>query len=121
MSPCPNLEQLECFLAEQLSPTEHADLESHVESCLSCQQALAKLLEISCKPTGANGAEADGPRPDFVPRLKEQVPVDGFSGPGWHSSLAVPFPGPPTPRGLLGRLQAYHIVEQLGCGATGFV
>src|SRR5262249_23607020 len=36
-------------------------------------------------------------------------------------SCAIRFPEPPTARGSLGRLECYHIVAELGQGASGIV
>src|SRR5262249_44263422 len=117
MPPCLSQEELERFLAEQLPPADRDRAERHIEACPPCPAALHRLLAPPPAP-GSTAPPLD-PDPNFLSRLK-RAPPDAVLDPAVAVvSLQVRFPGPPTPLGPLGQLQTYHIVELLGCGATG--
>src|SRR5271170_7251609 len=97
---CPALEQLRHLLAEQLTEAEQATLESHLETCAACQQALEELTPVSERwqhpkrrlPQGSGEAA-------FLHRLA--------AGPAEHVGSTLP-PG-------------YDILQELGRGASGVV
>ena len=55
---CPNTEQLQRLLSEQLEPQEEADLAIHIEQCEHCHQELERLTTSRgscCTDTGIGG------------------------------------------------------------------
>jgi WD40 repeat protein/serine/threonine protein kinase len=132
MNPCIPPEQLQRLLAEQLSETERKVLDAHVDACARCQETLVRLLEAKDDSTAverelmcrSNSAPRSESPEDFLRRIKSRppllprtVPCSANGGP----PLDILFPDPPTVAGSLGRLDSYHILEELGRGAFGAV
>src|SRR5262249_9380743 len=114
-------------------PAERQALETHVETCPHCQETLGRLIE--------------DPEDDVVDidlrLLQRRLPQPGPEGgtellcrlqeqPGTRAgTLRAPSGGalpsgirsrePPTAGGPLGRLEGYHIVAELGRGASSIV
>ena len=129
MSACASEEQLRQLLAGEFSQDGHEAIQEHVEACRACQEALGRL---SGDTPGLDWRylRGTGPRPvpesdlDLVRRLQETLAADTGTGTGPEDGPGprpVEFPGPPTDKGPLGRLEFYHIVAELGRGAFGFV
>jgi WD40 repeat protein/serine/threonine protein kinase len=133
MSPCVDDELLRRLLAEQLDPAEQQAADAHVDRCIRCQDRLSRLLDETDEGC-TNGyrdllRRAGSPSPTepgegFLRRLQDidlseeaTAPAEGES----PAPSAIHFPDPPTKRGPLGRLESYHIVAELGCGAYGLV
>jgi hypothetical protein len=60
MIACPNAEQLQSMLDEQLSGSEAMAVQGHAEVCSACRQALAELTGIS--PLSGAGIAKPEPR-----------------------------------------------------------
>src|SRR5690349_2926844 len=127
MNPCHCAERLRSFVANQLSAAEQAALDAHLRQCVPCQQALEALLDEprggaagDCPALAAGRrAEEAGPLEPFLRDLLDNRPDLASSAAGTAGESASPtlrFPGPPTARGPLGRLESYHIMEELGRG-----
>jgi serine/threonine protein kinase len=125
MSPCPSREQFRQLLSEQLSDDLRALIERHVEACARCQQTLARLSDgdetndwrylRSSGPLSVPESDAEIAR-----YLKDNPP--GEVGPASEEGQGpIEFPGPPTEKGPLGRLEAFHIRRELGRGRFGVV
>jgi hypothetical protein len=127
------LEQFQRLLAEQLSASERQVLEAHVDTCVECQETLAGLIDDGTDQAGdINLQLLQRSKPestpevlaDFLRRFQErpQTSVPGASEtPAARMPCTLHFPGPPSERGPLGRLESYHVVAELGQGATGHV
>jgi serine/threonine protein kinase len=114
---CPPADDLERLLAEQLSGPERETVESHVESCTTCQDRLERLSGEPARPVG-NSALAAGPEPraEFLRRLRETPPRADTSDlpasnhrhdlPSWFER---------------GRIAQYEVLEKLGKGGMGTV
>jgi WD40 repeat protein/serine/threonine protein kinase len=131
MSPCIAPDQFQRMLAEQLTAADHQALDAHVETCSQCQQTLERLLNHGQGDTTAdlwlrpNCANNGSPAlPPFLRELQQHSPDLTATAPerlvAGEPSL-LHFPDPPTARGPLGRLGAYHIVSALGHGGFGHV
>ncbi len=74
MKICPDLEQLQRLLAEQLPPSQRSALETHIETCRRCQQTLERLtgdsLLLRSEPVGNSAQPA-------LLLLRRQHPEDG--------------------------------------------
>jgi hypothetical protein len=110
MSDCPQREQLERLLAEQLVGPDLDVLESHVELCAACQEVLARLagdaLVSATAPPSAGRPSQQGPAAAFIRRLK-QAPPDGPT-----LRAAAPPDQWPTVAG-------YQLLGELGRGGMG--
>src|SRR5689334_15753096 len=98
MIPCPSPEQLHQLLSEQLSGPEHDRVESHVEVCRACQQALEEMN-------------------DTVPAGGRQPPESGEAGSaaGFLRRLALVSPAGPTgPAGGDGGADTVEVGARLG-------
>src|SRR5262245_40883601 len=65
---CPDAEELQRLIEERLGPVRAAEIEAHVESCLTCQEQLERLTACGAwdkleraaqRPTELDGAIAD--------------------------------------------------------------
>lgn len=125
---CPSETQLRRWLEAAGKESLHADIVCHIDQCLCCQATLDRLTDdpetkrwraIHRGPLSSSGAAPLGPL------LQD---LSSYSPSSWLSSIQEPatagsigFPDPPTPQGPLGQLGVYHIVRELGRGATGYV
>jgi WD40 repeat protein len=132
MSRCILPEQFQRLLAEQLSEAERQALDAHVDACPRCQETLARLLEADEDTTELDRRLLRRDRPvstcapaeDFLRCVKDKPPpltVTIPYSPNGEMPLDILFPDPPTVAGSLGRLESYHILEELGRGAFGVV
>ncbi len=71
METCPAKVQLEMFAAKRLSPGDQATVETHVGSCLACQQTLASL-----SPLGPTVQYEQPPEPPEEPIEKTRLPEE---------------------------------------------
>src|SRR5262245_27000120 len=80
MTQCPSSEELGQWLADGLAGAEGADVEAHVETCVTCQQALERLTDDVAlrkdRGTPAPG-ESGG---DFLLRLERAPPTPTAPG-----------------------------------------
>jgi hypothetical protein len=95
MTRCPSSELLQQWLADRLAGPEAEALETHVESCPACQQALEQLtgrvgLRERQRPL-FRGESGD----DFLRRLEQEPPGDVSPSPQQHEqALNTNRPGP---------------------------
>src|SRR5438105_1509006 len=126
MDSCPNAQQLQCLLTEQLAASEAEALEAHAEACAACQETLERVLGAARpfplgrdeQSTGDSPRAAD-PGEDFLRRLQERPP--GKTLPAAEAADETPwYPAPPfgTEQPVLAD---YEILGVLGRGGMGVV
>jgi hypothetical protein len=129
MNSCITPEQFQRFMAEQLSEAERETLETHLTECIPCRQSLNHLTPDDSIPDwfirlARRTTEGAEPLEPFLRELRDNPPpeVERITEP-WDGGKAtrILFPDPPTERGPLGRLDSYHIQEELGQGGFGIV
>jgi WD40 repeat protein/serine/threonine protein kinase len=126
VSACASEEQLRQLVTGEFSEEVRQAVEEHVETCPECQEALRRLSDDT---PGLDWRYLRGPGPRSVPesdvdlvRRLHTLPWDTVAGPeDAPGPRPVEFPGPPTDKGPLGRLESYHIVAELDQGAFGRV
>jgi WD40 repeat protein/serine/threonine protein kinase len=131
MTPCPSPEQLTLLLEEQLDGTEADFVEGHVQSCQRCQDTLGVLCS-EASPLSPAGTVADfglrvwmaersegDPSPEFVSRLRDNVPRTLDVPSGLHHAFAAPYISVES----TGRraVAGYEILAELGRGGMGVV
>ena len=134
MSACAPLERLRQLVADELAAGEAAMLESHIEECASCREALARLVDTPSlgrwpgaedDPHAGPGAGAEDSAAAFLQQLAEQPPANlGLADnpgsadtprsiPAGANAGAVPATWPTVP--------GYAIEGVLGRGGMGVV
>jgi serine/threonine protein kinase/tetratricopeptide (TPR) repeat protein len=94
---CPTTDELQQFLDETLDADSRELVDSHVDQCELCQDALEKLAQ----------------HVDLESRVRSTTSP--------RETTEICFPGPPSFRGPLGTFETYHIAEIIGRGAFGHV
>ena len=130
MGPCADVEKLGRYLLGESDLLEASEIEAHAEDCSRCQN------ELACLAQGDAGLDWHRLRdqcrdPESIPTSLRSLVTRVVRGPATVTTAngsateaesgAVTFPGAPTPRGPLGQLDSYHIVEELGRGSFGIV
>jgi serine/threonine protein kinase/WD40 repeat protein len=120
--------RLRLSLDEQLSESEQAELEEHLESCPGCRQELEKLAAASHFWGDAQllrGAAVRMRRGSLAHGVNAEVTHgldggddDGELDGGWLEFLEAPGPDQPD---ALGKLGPYEVIEFLGRGGMGLV
>ncbi len=73
MTPCPSPEQFQSMLDEQMGDAEAAAIESHVQGCAACQQALERLT--ASRDSGTQGPLDRARRKECEPSAGESQPA----------------------------------------------
>src|SRR4051812_42081903 len=121
MTQCPAPKRLRRLLEGQLSATEQEAVEAHIEGCPQCEKAcedilagnftdIADRIDLLIDHPPEPRGEAPAPPTTPAPTRQEEA-----------KDIAIAFPEPPTARGPLGRLESYHIIQELGRGGFAFV
>jgi WD40 repeat protein/multidrug efflux pump subunit AcrA (membrane-fusion protein)/protein involved in polysaccharide export with SLBB domain/anti-sigma factor RsiW len=125
---CPDPAKLKALLDGTLPGSEEAQLQSHVDTCPSCQHSLESL--VAGKESWSGAAEQLG-RNEQEPeanleRVIEQVKNEGRdrqeeaeAPPG--EDISLDFLDPPENSSHLGRLGHYDVFEVIGRGGMGVV
>jgi WD40 repeat protein/serine/threonine protein kinase len=133
MKHCLDPEQFQGLITEEVTATERAALEAHIDVCPICQEKLARLLDQGEETTASIDLErprqpgsevTPGSMQDFFRGLKERPPPSTLTNSpakGDPAPEEIIFPDPPTALGRLGRIESYHIMEERGRGAFGVV
>src|SRR5262245_20792013 len=103
MTRCPSAAELRQFLADRNSAPDAGALETHVDGCAACQQALDRLTGAAAETAGG----AAGTGESFLHRLVEEPPTLPPTAP-------APAAGPTAVPG-------YEILAELGRGGMGVV
>ncbi|HLJ95694.1 MAG TPA: serine/threonine-protein kinase [Gemmataceae bacterium] len=126
MQGCPPSEQLSRLITAELADRERSVVETHVESCLACQQVLEELTAISYSQEKPNQSDTREkgivPAPDFLDALLRQVPKT--AGRGLRRFRPASTDGTSAvcePDGAWPNLPDYEVVGVLGCGGMGVV
>ena len=133
MTACPDREQLQRLLGDELDDRESGEISAHVEQCTNCQLALEHLTTGDASRIFAPREEVLSHQADQLSQgstlgelmntLRREPPQWAFAGEQLDEDVANPasleFPDPPTPDAPLGRLHHYDILEHLGSGIIG--
>src|SRR5262249_48985663 len=126
MTRCPSTDRLARLLAEQLDDAERAAVESHIEECAECQQALDRLGAAD-DPNGLRPAAADGPCADDLPVVAHALTTGLRRPPAEPLNASEPTRTVAALEGMLAdsppwpSLPDHEILGVLGRGAMGVV
>src|ERR1700687_215120 len=73
MDRCPSSERLQLLLSEQLQSHEADALETHVNGCVVCQQALEQLTDCPAPLLAPRSDQANHESSDFLRRLERTL------------------------------------------------
>jgi serine/threonine-protein kinase len=130
MNPCPSLERLWQFLADQVAGPDAEILENHVQGCCHCQDELERITQEN--GLGQARQEDLFPCEDHSPmdgshaflRWLEQNPP-GTAGLAFRDFKVEPTLNPRTPSSqraaAAGAIPGYEILDELGRGGMGVV
>jgi serine/threonine protein kinase len=125
MNTCPTQETLRSFLEEDLEEPRRHEVMAHLESCLRCQALLHGIVFETGRGEPDRDPRLGHPETqndrEIIDALAKKVPTrPGCSISDGHRAR-IEFPAPGTDWGALGRLDDYHIQEELGSGTYGVV
>ena len=120
---CPNAEQLERLLDDELDSADRADISRHVAECAECQRRLDALTKPESSSELVELDADDNPELQALMQRLRQKPLTEWSS--LSDVVAEPtarvFAGPISEAAPLGRLGEYQIQRLIGSGATGEV
>jgi eukaryotic-like serine/threonine-protein kinase len=133
MLSCPPADQLQHLLDDALPAALERDVQSHLESCPGCQQALERLAaagpswDRAARHLASQGEVASPALAEVVADLQANAATPG--SPTGSTTRAEHFAAldefaylaPPARPGQLGRLGYYQILEVVGRGGMGVV
>ena len=128
MTPCPPPDQLRHLLDDALPDDAQRSLQTHLESCPTCQEALERLAaagpswDRAARHLGSADAPTSPALADIVDNL-QATPTGVETQTESRSGGADEFTylDPPEKPGQLGRLGHYQIIEVVGRGGMGVV
>lgn len=109
---CPDREQLDRFLNDQLAEADDAQVAQHIDHCPICQQALEELTASKAAAASALPNRQDLPSAGWLDRMiavGPTVPVPS------RAAVDGPLAAPPSQVG------AYQLLRELGRGGMGVV
>ncbi len=125
--PCPPIDLLKAFLAEQLASNERARLTAHLEDCSACQHRVEGLT-AGKKSWSEMAQKLSTPPPSPEPalrkvmeQLKESNEEATSDEPVRTADLPLGFLSPTDKPGLLGKLERYEVLAEIGRGGMGIV
>jgi serine/threonine protein kinase/N-acetylneuraminic acid mutarotase len=125
MNQCPSYDQLRQLLTDELNLVDQKKVEVHIEECETCQDVLPTLVadpEIEqWRALLESGSAEDEQCTALLQRLAVLTRLPGSAGEKVLETAPIRWPGPPTERGPLGRLDSFQILKELGSGGMGFV
>ena len=128
MFPCPEREQLERMLADELTGSEEPAVSAHVQQCGRCQQTLEQLTQsLDGEKSQVSSAVPSGTAKDaFINQLKQVLrPLTGsacgeLGGPDF-GTRSRPSGSSPAETGPLPVIPGCEVLELLGRGGMGVV
>jgi hypothetical protein len=116
---CPPVVRWESLLGNAVTADEQEDLQTHLDSCTECQRALE-----SCAADEASWAVVPGwlrSRSDshLLSAIEKLKQTPGAASDSTDASLD--FLEPSDQPGVLGRLDSYSVIEEIGRGGMGIV
>jgi eukaryotic-like serine/threonine-protein kinase len=98
MKRCPSSAELGRWLADGLAGADAEGVEAHVETCVTCQQALERLTDDIAVRKGRGPVLHGESGGDFLLRLEREPPTVAWPGPGQNErGEGVREPTPPDP------------------------
>ena len=131
-SVCPTSEQLKTLLDGSLTEPDQTALQTHVDGCPSCQQALERLVAGTESWDAAVGHlrdETTQPDGAVLAEALQQMKRDEFVEAAWQGAASaansstgpLDFLEPSDQPGSIGKLGVYEVSEVVGRGGMGVV
>jgi serine/threonine-protein kinase len=121
---CSNHERLTALLDGKIADAEQADLQTHIDSCESCQRTLEELVagkeswDGIARRLGDQGAPVT---PGLQDVMAEAIGATASDGAGHSVRLPPGFLQPAQQPDSMGRLAHYEVLQEVGSGGMGIV